>query len=51
MYKLLYIIYNDHHLMHCVSLLCKVLKVLTLFKYHGDIAKIGDKSSTLPFSV
>ena len=28
----------------CV-LLCKVLKVLTLLKYHGDIAKTGDKSS------
>jgi len=27
-------------------LLCKVLKVPTLFKYHGDIVKTDDKSSS-----
>jgi len=50
MYKLLCIIYNDHHLMHCAFCYVKFCKSW-LFKYHGDIAKTGDKSSTLPFSV
>ena len=43
MYELLCIIYNDYHLTFCI--VRSVLKVPTLFTYHGDIAKTGDTSS------
>ena len=52
MYKLICITYNDHH--EKLSIVNSVMSTMfwkfvcpTLFKYHGNIAKTGDKSPLL----